>query len=337
LTPTFSISLLVEDFIGEANGVCTAFVAAKEALKKEEGITIHLNTRYKQSDLIHAHSIGLKYLWVSYFHKKKLIVSAHVVPGSFIGSLIFSRLWQPVATSYLKWVFSRASLVIAVSSVVKEELQSIGVNTRIEVLCNSVDRERFKKDPNARLSIRRKLGLKDDDFVAICVGQIQPRKGIYDFLDTAKNCPDITFVWVGGRPYGRLTADYHRLTKVCDHAPKNVIFTGTIDYEEMPAYYSMADVYFLPSFQENFSFATIEASACELPLILRDNVEYPRTLFTHYLMGNNSDAFSRLIKILHSSEKELKIAQKESAALASRYELKTYIRELIGFYREFIN
>ena len=54
-------------------------------------------------------------------------------------------------------------------------------------------------------------------------------------------------------------------------------------------------------------------------------------------MGKNVDAFSTLIKNLHSSIKELKTAQKESTALASRYELNTYIRQLIGFYREFLN
>ncbi len=181
MTRTFSISLLAEEFIGEANGVYTAFVEAKEALKKEKDITIHLNSNYKESDLIHAHSIGLKYLWLSYCHRKIMIVSAHVVPGSFIRSLILSRLWQPIAKLYLKWVFSRASLVIAVSSVVKEELQRIGVKTRIEVLCNSVDREKFKRNPKARLDVRRRIGLKDDDFVVVCVEQIQPRKGIYDF------------------------------------------------------------------------------------------------------------------------------------------------------------
>jgi 1,2-diacylglycerol-3-alpha-glucose alpha-1,2-galactosyltransferase len=70
---------------------------------------------------------------------------------------------------------------------------------------------------------------------------------------------------VGGRSYGRLTADYDRLTKICDHAHKNVIFAGTIDYEEMPAYYSMTDVYFLPSIQENFLLQQLRQAPVSYP------------------------------------------------------------------------
>ena len=332
----FSISLLAEEFIGEANGVYTAFLEAKDALEKNKNVTTFLNEKFKEADIIHAHSIGIQCLWLSYFHKKKMVVSAHVVPDSFIGSLIFSRLWQPLAKLYLKWVFSRAALVIAVSPVVKEELTKIGVSSRIEVLCNSVDRKKFKENKSARTKIRKKLNIADDAFVSVCVGQIQPRKGIYDFLDTAKQCPDQTFVWVGGRPYGRLTADYDNLTKACDDAPKNVIFAGTIDFEEMPEYYAMADAYFLPSFQENFAFATIEAASTKLPLVLRDNVEYPGTLFTHYLKGKNADDFSTIISTLASDKKALETAQKESDTLASKYALDAYMKQLIAYYEEFI-
>ena len=73
-------------------------------------------------------------------------MSAHVVPDSFIGSLILSELWRPIAKWYLRFAYNRARLIIAVSPMVKTELEKIGVSSRIEVLCNSINRERFKKD-----------------------------------------------------------------------------------------------------------------------------------------------------------------------------------------------
>ena len=54
-----------------------------------------------------------------------MVVSAHVVPDSFIGSLIFSRLWQPLARLYLKYVYNRSKEVIAVSPQVKIELERL--------------------------------------------------------------------------------------------------------------------------------------------------------------------------------------------------------------------
>ncbi len=326
------VNIFSEKFIGEANGVYTAFVEAVDALKKRDDLEITINDPNPNCDIFHAQSIGLDYFLKSFKYRDKLVTSAHVVPDSFIGSLILSEYWKPIAKWYLKAAFSRARLVIAVSPVVKQELEKIGVKSNIQVLCNAVDRKKFKPDAQARLDLRKKYNLKEDELVALCVGQIQPRKGIYDFLKTAENCPDVKFIWVGGRPYGRLTADFDNLTKAVDNAPKNVIFTGVISFEEMPNYYAMADIYFLPSYQENFAFATIEAAAAKLPLLLRDNVEYPGTLFTHYLKGKTAEDFSTIVRQLKNRDYLAKW-QHESDALANKYEIGAYVEKLIGLYR----
>tara|TARA_A100001015_G_scaffold45123_1_gene49715 strand:- start:14 stop:1021 length:1008 start_codon:yes stop_codon:yes gene_type:complete len=323
------IHVIAEDFVGEANGVTTAILELIQSLEKDS--FYELVDDPKQADLIHAHTIGLKYIRQSYKFKQKMIVSAHVVPDSFIGSLIFSKLWQPLAKQYLKYVYNRSKEVIAVSPFVKLELEKIGVTSKIHVLCNSVDRQKFKQNSDLRKKIRDKHGLTNE-FVATCVGQIQPRKGIYDFIETAKQCPDITFVWVGGTPFKSLTADYKKLQEVVKDAPKNIIFTGIIDFNDMPAYYAMSDVYFMPSFQENFAFATIEASSVKLPLVLRDNVEYPSSLFTHYLKGKTASDFATIIQQLKTDQDYFSKWQMESENLASQYSLKAYNKTLKNIY-----
>jgi 1,2-diacylglycerol-3-alpha-glucose alpha-1,2-galactosyltransferase len=329
----FKINIIAEKFIGEANGVYTGFVETVEALKKVPELELTVNGNCAQADAIHSHTIGEEYVRKSFLFKKKLIVSAHVVPDSFIGSLIFSELWRPLAKWYLKFVYSRASLVIAVSPVVKTELEKIGVKTKIAVLCNAVNRQKFKPDAAARAEYRKKHNIAENAFVVLCAGQIQPRKGVADFLEAAKNLPNITFVWVGGRPYGKLTADFNHMTELMNTAPKNVVFTGAVSFEVMPAYYAMADVYLMPSLQENFAYATIEASSAKLPLVLRDNPEYPSSLFTHYLKGKNASEFTQLIKTLHENPDELKKWQIESDTLASKYEIGAYTQQLVSLYK----
>jgi 1,2-diacylglycerol-3-alpha-glucose alpha-1,2-galactosyltransferase len=331
------LGILAEDFIGEANGVTTAFLEAVDALKKEDDIELVVNEKdMSDCDVIHSHTIGLQYVKDSRKYKGKLVVSAHVVPDSFIGSLIFSKLWQPLAKMYLKYVYSLSDMVVAVSPMVKEELEKINVKSDIKVLCNSVDREKFKPDPEARKKMRKKFGIADDAFVAICVGQIQPRKGVLEFIETAKKCPDVTFLWVGGRPYGRLTEDYAHMTKEVENAPKNCLFPGIIDFEEMPGAYAAADVYFLPSLQENFAFATIEGASVRLPLVLRDNIEYPSSLFTHYLKGKDENEYAQVIQKLYEDKAELEKWQKESDDLANKYEIKAYIKTLKEYYYSFL-
>lgn len=327
-----SLNIMAEEFIGKANGVYTAFIEAIDALKKIPEIELTINGEGKDYDVIHSHTIGFKFILKSFSCKKKMLVSAHVVPDSFIGSLIFSKLWQPLAKIYLKFVYSRARMVIAVSPVVKTELEKIGVKTEINVLCNSVDRNKFTEDANLRKNFREKYKIPQNAFVASCVGQIQPRKGVVDFIEAAKMTPDVYFVWVGGRPYGKLTEDYENMTKICDTAPSNVVFTDAIEFEEMPAAYAASDVYFMPSYQENFAFATIEASAVKLPLVMRDNVEYPSSLLTHYLKAKDAAGFAELIQKLKKDETFLKKWQKESDILASKYEINAYMKQLIQHY-----
>ncbi len=329
-----TLNILAEKFIGTANGVYTAFIQAEEQLKKRKDISLSVNQRGYNYNVIHSHTIGLEYIWKSFFCRNKLLVSAHVVPDSFIGSLVFSKLWKPLAKQYLKLVYNRAKIIIAVSPVVKEELIKIGVNSQIEVLCNSVNRDKFKENTKFRQTFREKWNIKEDDVVAVCVGQIQPRKGVADFIGVAEKCPDIKFVWVGGRPYGRLTADYDRLTKVVENAPPNVIFTGSVDFEDMPGFYAMSDVYFFPSFQENFAYATVEASSVRLPLLLRDNPEYVDTLHGHYLTGTDIDSFSLELNKLAKDKEYFEKWRSESNKLAERYSIESYIEQLVSIYAD---
>ena len=93
--------VIAEEFVGEANGVTTAILELIDSLKNDPFYELD---DIKDADIIHAHTIGLDYIKQSYKYKNKMIVSAHVIPDSFIGSLIFSRLWRHLAKQYLKYV-----------------------------------------------------------------------------------------------------------------------------------------------------------------------------------------------------------------------------------------
>ena len=166
------------------------------------------------------------------------------------------------------------------------------------------------------------------------MGQIQPRKGVDDFVAVAEALPNVTFMWVGGRPYGKLTQGHERMTEVIKSAPKNVIWVGIVKLSKMPAYYAAADIYFMPSFQENFAFATIEAASTKLPLVMRDNPEYPDSIFTHYLKAGDAQGFIELIKKLIADPAFFIEYQNESDALANKYEINTYTDKIVKIYKD---
>ncbi|STY44477.1 Uncharacterised protein [Listeria grayi] len=44
-------------------------------------------------------------------------------------------------------------------------------------------------------------------------GQVQHRKGVMDFIETAKQLPDVQFIWAGGFSFGMITSGYEELKK----------------------------------------------------------------------------------------------------------------------------
>ena len=330
---SLKVNIKMENFVGKGNGVYSAFITDIQALKNYTSLNIN-TCPDDEADLLHYHSIGFGYLRAAMLYRQKIIVTAHVVPDSFNGSLIFSRYWQNSAKEYLRFAYQQAKLVIAVSPQVKIDLQNIGVTRPIEILPNSVDRGEFSFNPVLRAEFRRRLGISPQKFVVVGAGQIQPRKGIIDFVETARKLPHISFVWAGGRPYGKLTADFYQMNQLIETAPKNVNFIGQLDIHEMPGLYSAADVYFLPSYHENFAFATIEAAAVKLPLVLRDIEAYKSSLFNNYLAGKSVHEYVQIISRLSKDRNLYEHYQRLSADLADRYDIAARCQKLSELYRE---
>lgn len=326
------VSILIENFVGVANGVYTAYAETIEALKDRDEIKLSVNST-KPCDITHYHSIGPYYLWTSFSSKGTMVVTAHVIPESFVDSIILSRFWNPIARFYLRFAYNRSDVIQAVSPLVKQKLREIGVKKPIRIICNCVDRDKFRLTGKKRKKFRQKLGLRRDDFVAMSVGQIQPRKGIDTFIETAKQLPAIKFLWVGGQVYGRLTAHYRRMSQIVKEAPENVIFAGTVPFEDIPGYYNAADIFFFPSHQENFPFVLLEAASTGLPLLLRDNPEYELILAGRYLKAGSVDGFHTLIEKLLNDHDLFTSYQQHSLKLAKEYDRKSYAAKLIELYK----
>ena len=59
-------------------------------------------------------------------------------------------------------------------------------------------------------------------------------------------------MWAGGFSFGKISEGYEEIREAMKHAPKNIKFLGIVDREKMNEVYNMADVMFLPSYEELF-------------------------------------------------------------------------------------
>ena len=325
------------DISVQGHGVHTAYEEMAAALEKRDDVTVirgEFDTLV-DCDIVHLHTLGSR-TWRKLFQPNvKKVVSAHVVPDSFIGSLVLAKYWLFLAKWYMRWYYNRADLVLAVSKEAKADLRQLGIRAPIEILYNFIDTARYKTPATPRAEVRKALGIPDDAFVVIGAGQVQPRKRVDSFFFAAKAMPEVHFIWVGGIPFGKVAANNHEMTKMMQSAPVNVHFTGIVELKDMVSYYHSADAFWLPSEQETFGLVVVEAASAGLPVILRDIPDYDDTFGDDAVRGDDDEAIKAIKKL--RDDKQFYERQKNKAALiAKRFDSTNAAEKLVKLYRQLV-
>lgn len=330
------VNMLSEsEFTVKGHGVHTAYIELTAALKKRPDVDIAVNTD-RPADVTHIQTVGLYALRRLLFGPGKKVISAHIVPDSFIGSLAMAEYWKPIGRWWLKLFYSRADLVLAVSKMVKDELeQDMGLK-HVELFYNTIDMSRYHRTKADQEKARKQLKIKPDAFVVVGNGQIQPRKRFDVFVQMARELPDVQFIWVGGIPFKNLGADYKKMKQLIDLAPKNVRVTDVIPLEQVRAYYHAADVFVLPAEQENHPLCVLEAAGSGLPIILRNIPQYDDTFADAALMANSDTDFVRIIRELRNNKPKRDGATKKSAIIAKRFDSAAGAQRAVDFYRSLL-
>jgi 1,2-diacylglycerol-3-alpha-glucose alpha-1,2-galactosyltransferase len=317
----------------KGQGVHTAFIDCVDLLKSRPDVEVVVNNQ-GWGDIMHAHTYGPYYFWKGRKYKGRRIYTVHVIPDSIKGSLPVWQLWMPAVRWYFRKVYTYADVCIAISPMVEEAIRSLNAETRIARIFNPIHSEKFASAPERRIAGRKKLGLLEKEFVVLGVGQLEGRKGVEDFLDIAEACPEYTFVWVGGRPWGVMTEGIVKLNKRIAAVGSRIKFPGMFELADMPLIYNAADMLLFPSYQENCPLVPVEAAAAGLPVVYRDIQEYIHLYQHPYLKAKNTSEFINLTKKIATNrgfrEKAIAISRK----LLSQFEKEEIRRQLLSLYRD---
>ncbi len=169
-----------------------------------------------------------------------------------------------------KFVSRQCSLIVAETE--RERLQLLqlyGVPLdKISIIPCGVNFDRFR--PLDKEAARQKLGISGSETILLFVGRLDPLKGV-DRLITAlarlKHHKRLRLLIVGGD--GRETEDSVTLQELSQTLglENSVTFTGRVDHNDLPHYYSAADLLVLPSHTESFGLVGLEALACGTPVL----------------------------------------------------------------------
>jgi len=154
----------------------------------------------------------------------------------------------------------------------------------LEHLPSGVDVDTYRPNPAARAQIRARHDLGDRP-VVVCVSRLVPRKGqdmlIRAFPAIRAKVPDAALLIVGGGPYR------DRLQALADElgVARDVVFTGSVPYAELPAHYAAGDVFAMPCRTrgrgldvEALGIVFLEAAATGLPVVVGRSGGAPETV-----------------------------------------------------------
>jgi glycosyltransferase involved in cell wall biosynthesis len=111
----------------------------------------------------------------------------------------------------------------------------------------------------------------------VCSATITPRKRVLELAEAAVEAR--TPIWIVGRPYAETDAYANRFLELARAASDILRYEGAIqDRAKMAAIYREARGFVLLSTMETLSLSSLEAAACECPLLLSD-LHWARTTF----------------------------------------------------------
>ena len=159
-------------------------------------------------------------------------------------------------------------LLTAVSHKVAVELaeESRRPIEQVTVVANGVDLERFSPDTATclRRDARVRLGLADDRFVLLWVGNSLRHKGIRYAIDTLTQLPPSAMLLAVGADSPAKVPELATQIAVLQ-AQGRLRFLGTDTQIEQ--YYAAADALLFPSLYESFGLVVLEAMAMGLPVV----------------------------------------------------------------------
>jgi glycosyltransferase involved in cell wall biosynthesis len=322
-------------FTVQGHGVHTALLTLTAAQKKL-GVPVEINARHSDS-ILHVHSAGPLALRRLRRHDGVKVISAHVTPATFPGSVIGAEKLAHATERYMRFLFNQGDLVIAVSDTVATELREIGVTSQIKVIPNGVDATKFAGRGPTREQARESLGLPPQKTIVLAVGQLQPRKGVQTFIEAARLLPDVEFLWVGGSLFGALSADRRKLKQAMAATPPNVTFTGLVEHSEIPKLLRAADIFMFPSHQETFGLAPVEAALAGLPLVLSDLPVFSEIFAsreTSYLPATSVTEYVNAITSLTASTELRETLGRRARAVGLAYDADRIARMTMTAYLE---
>lgn len=306
--------------------------------------------RETRPDLIQA--ISVSQYWLPWWFSLRRLGIPVVYSYTLLGNLSSHPVKRQLQRIYWRLPFEMVDCVVASSSVVRRVLRDdFGVRTRIEVIPNGVDLQRFRpvESATARNLLRKQLDIELSAEIILFVGPVVERKGVDILLEAwkliARGRQQTYLLLVGPdyrdrpHPFPEFGAKVEKLVSNSG-AKDRVIFLGVVDRVER--YFQAADIFVFPSKREGMGNVVLEAFACGLSSVLTPFIGFPDEFGNpgeHYLLVESDprSLAASIITMLDNPEYRKQIGNQAREWVEAHLGMERSIEKYAKLYRDLVD
>ncbi|EKD58939.1 MAG: group 1 glycosyl transferase [uncultured bacterium] len=211
--------------------------------------------------------------------------------------------------------------IIAISEVTKNDILKFFPEVsseKISVIHHGFDRELFEKEiPIAESeSVLNIYNLAPESYL-LYVGAIQPRKDLVTLIGAFEKVREkhagLKLVLAGAPAWHA-----EGVLNAIEASPykNDIVVTGTIAFDKLPALYQNATAFVFPSLYEGFGIPVLEAMASRTPTILADNsslLEVGQEAALYFKTSDKNDLSEKILQIMTDKDFRKQLIEKGKA------------------------
>lgn len=218
---------------------------------------------------------------------------------------------------YVPKTIQKSEHLITISENSKKEImEHFDVpSSKISIVNPFIDESLFNPRPKKEIDLIRKKFNLPNKYI-LFVSSLEPRKNVAGILKSYESLdPSIRdaygLVLAGGK--GWLNEEIHKKADKLKADGLNIVRTGYVADEDLPAMFSGASVFVFPSFYEGFGIPPLEAMACGVPVVVANNSSLPEVVGDAAILVNANkpkETSVAITKILLDKDLQKKLISK---------------------------
>ena len=260
----------------------------------------------------------------------RTVTTLHGTDITLVGS-------DPSYRRVVAFSIEKSNGVTAVSeSLRRDTIDTLGIKRPIQVIPNFLDETEFQRRPNAELSHRL---APDGEAVLMHMSNFRPVKRtnvVYDVFRGVAAKTKTRLVLIGDGP-DRLALERRVME---DDLRDHVLFVG--EQQDLATWLSAANVFLLPSSQESFGMAALEAMACEVPVVASRVGGLPEVIddgVTGFLCDPEdvNGMIEQTLALLADPPRRVRVGRAAAEVVRAKYSAEAIVPLYEQFYTKTIN